>query len=137
MAQDTQIPAPLTGIVPYVNVEGASAASEFYQKAFGAKELARIPAEDGKRLMHCHLHINGGDVMISDCFPEHGHAFQSSSCFTLHQQLADVDQAWDRAVAAGCEVIMPLELMFWGDRYGILVDPFQVRWSLASTPAVA
>ena len=51
-----------------------------------------------------------------------------------HLQLEDVDPAWEKAVAAGCEVTHPLQLMFWGDRYGTLRDPFQISWSLASTP---
>lgn len=137
MAAEPQIPAgmtPVTGVTPYINVEGAAAASEFYQRAFGAQELFRLPAEDGKRLMHCHLRINGGDLFLADCFPEAGYGFQPSHSFTLHLQLDDVDPAWEKAVAAGCEVTHPLQLMFWGDRYGTLRDPFQISWSLASTP---
>ena len=124
----------VTGVTPYINVIGASDASAFYQRAFGAKELIRLPAQDGKRLMHCCVEINGGKLMMSDCFPEHGHNHEPSKSFTLHLQVDDVDAWWERATAAGVEVVMPLQLMFWGDRYGIVRDPFQVQWSLAMTP---
>ena len=70
MASETMTPPTVTGVTPYINVQGASEASAFYQKAFGAKELMRMPAEDGKRLMHCHLEINDGPLLMSDCWPE-------------------------------------------------------------------
>jgi PhnB protein len=122
------------GVIPYINVESAAEASAFYQKAFGATELFRLPFEDGKRLMHCHLHINGGSLMMSDCYAEMGMELQKSHSYTMHLQVDDVDAWWQRAVDAGVEVLMPLELMFWGDRYGRVRDPFGVHWSLASTP---
>lgn len=127
-------PQPIQGITPHLNVEGASDASAFYQKAFDATELFRMPAEDGKRLMHCHLRINGGDMFLCDTFPEYGHTFQPSNCFTMHLTVDDVDAWWARAVDAGCEIIMPLEVQFWGDRYGSVRDPFQVCWSMSATP---
>ena len=134
MPADMQAPRVVGGVVPYINVEGASDASAFYQRAFGANEMFRMPADDGKRLMHCHLKINGGDVMISDCFPEHGYDRQPSHSYTMHLQVDDVDAWWKRAVDAGVEVSVPLQLMFWGDRYGLVKDPFGVQWSMAATP---
>jgi len=133
----TDTPAPITGVTPYINVEGAAAASEFYQRAFGAKEHMRLPAEDGKRLMHCHLEINGGPLLMSDSFPEHGHPYQPSSSFTMHLQVSDIDMWFKRATDAGCTVTMPVALMFWGDRFGTLVDPYNVCWSLGETPKSA
>ncbi len=121
---------PIGGVTPYVNVEGAANAAEFYKTAFGATELLRMPADDGKRLIHCHLSINGGDLMLSDVFPEYGYDHQPSHSFTMHLQVAD-PQAWfDKAVAAGCEVKMPMDVQFWGDRYGSVKDPFGVHWSI-------
>jgi PhnB protein len=120
----------LTGVIPYINVEGAAAALEFYQKAFGAKELARTPADDGKRLMHGHLEINGGGLMVSDTFPEHGYGFQPSHSHTLQLVVEDGESWWNRAVEAGCEVITPFQTMFWGDRWGQLRDPFQINWAI-------
>lgn len=122
---------PLTaGVIPYFNVDGAAKASEFYQQAFGAKELARMTAEDGQRLMHCHLEINGGSVMICDVFPEFGFPLQPSSSYTMQLVVREADPWWTRAVEAGCSVTMPLERAFWGDRYGRLKDPFGVSWAM-------
>jgi PhnB protein len=137
MSQDIPPNQLEDGVVPYLNVEGASDASAFYQKAFGATELFRVPTEDGKRLMHCHMMINGGSLMMSDCFPEMGFGLERSNSFTMHMQVTDVDAWWKRAVDAGAEVTMPLQLMFWGDRYGKLRDPFGVNWALAETPKPA
>lgn len=133
---DTKDETVVTGVTPYVNVEGASEASTFYQQAFAAKEITRMPAQDGKRLMHCHLVINGGPLLISDTFPEHGHNLERSKSFTMHLQVADPQMWWDRAVAAGVEVVMPMQVMFWGDRYGIVRDPYGVQWSVGG-PAEA
>jgi PhnB protein len=118
------------GVIPYLSVEGASDASAFYQRAFGAREITRLPAEDGQRLMHCHLEINGGSLMLSDSFPEHGHAHQPSHSFTMTLVVGDIDAWWKRAVDAGAVVTMPLQVMFWGDRYGQLRDPFGVCWAM-------
>jgi PhnB protein len=137
MSDMPQTPTTTTGVIAYLNLEGAAAASDFYQRAFGAQELFRLPAEDGKRLMHCHLKINGADVMISDCFPEMGgdeFRFQPTSSITLHLQVTDIDAWVKRAVEACAKVTMPVELMFWGDRFGKILDPFQINWSLGETP---
>ncbi len=120
----------LRGVIPYLSINGAGDASAFYQKAFGAEEVQRMPADDGKRLMHCRLVINGGTVMMGDSFPEHGYEFQPSHSFTMQLVVADIDAWWRRAVDAGCEITTPLQLMFWGDRYGALKDPFGVHWAM-------
>lgn len=124
---------PAGGLSVYITVDGAAAASAFYQKAFGAKELFRQPADDGQRLLHCHLEINGGSLMLCDWFPEWGMEKQPPQAYTLHLQVDDVDVWWKRAIEAGCTVAMPLEPQFWGDKYGKVVDPFGVGWSLAQT----
>jgi RNA polymerase sigma-70 factor (ECF subfamily) len=120
----------VTGVTPYLSVRDASAASKFYQKAFAAEELARMPAEDGKRLMHCHLRINAGSLMLSDPFPEHGHPLEAAQGYVLHLQVDDADAWWQRAVDCGAEITMPIGVMFWGDKYGQLRDPFGVTWSI-------
>ena len=131
MSVTSQTVPPAGGVVPHINVEGASDASAFYQKAFGAQEISRAPAQDGKRLMHCHLVLNGGSFMLSDCFPEFGVVGQPSASHTMHLDVDDVDAWWARAVAAGATVTLPLEQQFWGARYGKLRDPFGVNWSLS------
>jgi PhnB protein len=126
----TDTAPPVTGVTAYLSSSDAGAAAEFYKKAFAAQEVARMPAQDGKRLMHCHLLINGGALLMSDCFPEHGYAFKEPAGVTLHLQVGDAQAWWDRAVAAGAQVIMPMDKQFWGDRYGQLRDPFGVTWSI-------
>jgi len=125
------------GVIPSFMVDGAARASEFYQKAFAATELRRYAHPDGKRLMHCHLEINGGSVMFNDPMPEHGYPRQASSSYTNNLVVTDGDLWWNRAVEAGCSVQMPFERAFWGDRFGRLVDPFGVAWAIDEPAASA
>lgn len=123
-------PKPLNSLVPYIHVADADGASRFYQKAFAAREVARMPDASGDKLAHCHLYLNGGSLMMSDCFPEVGIPHQQPAGFTLTLMVEDIDAWFKRAVDAGCEVTAPVETMFWGDRYGELRDPFGVRWAM-------
>lgn len=118
------------GLVAYLQVGGATKASEFYQKALGATEVMRHPPDEQGRTMHVHLYVNGASLMLGDAYPEHGHALQTPAAFTLTLPVEGIDQWWKRAVDAGMEVVMPLQVMFWGDRYGQLRDPFGVLWSM-------
>lgn len=124
------MPAVLGGVAPYLSVSDARAAAEFYKRAFGAEEVAAMPPDASGRTMHIHLRINGGSVMLSDAYPEHGCPLRTPQGITLHQQHENVRAAWAQAVEAGASVLMPLEVAFWGDRYGQLRDPFDVTWSL-------
>ena len=123
------------GVVAHLTIrEGkANEAINFYQNAFGATS-AMDPhfAEDGKRIMHAHLLINGGHLMLNDDFPEYGQAATPPGSLTLHLQAPDADQAWDRALSAGAVEKFPLADQFWGDRYGQVEDPFGFRWSIGS-----
>lgn len=128
-------PRPLTGITPYLSIasRGGQAAVEFYARAFGAIEVRRMLAEDGERLMHSHLQINGGSVMLSDEFPEMGGEIDvEPKSVTLHLYVDDADEWWNRAVVAGAVPVYPLADQFWGDRYGVLKDPFGHCWSVGS-----
>lgn len=128
------IPDGLGGVIPYLTVGNAPAAIAFYEQAFGAQVCLRVPARDG-RLLHAHLQIAGAPVMLSEEFPEAGGVGPlklGGSAVSMHHYVADVDAAWSRAIEAGCEVMMGLEDTFWGDRYGMLRDPFGHCWSLAS-----
>jgi uncharacterized glyoxalase superfamily protein PhnB len=120
----------LGGVAPYLTVEGANKAADFYIKAFGAEDVARIPPDDKGRTMHVHVRINGGSVMLSDAYPEHGHGFLTPQGFGLHLQVNDFDAWWNRATKAGAEVIVAPHDAFWGDRYGVLKDPFGVTWTI-------
>lgn len=126
----TEQTPPMKGVIPYLNVIGAAEAAELYKVAFGAVEHRRLPTDDGTRLMHCHLEINGGSLMLSDCFPESGYEFQPSHSFTMQLVVDDIDAWFQRAVDAGLEVLNPVALMFWGDRWGSLKDRFGVHWAM-------
>ena len=128
------LPPVSGGIVPYLSPSNAGQAADFYIKAFAAEDLYRIPPDEQGRTMHIHLRINGNSLMLSDFYPEHGYPAEKPAAFTLHLQVDDVDAWFDRAVAAGCEVLLPVQLMFWGDRYGQLKDPYGFSWSIATTP---
>jgi uncharacterized glyoxalase superfamily protein PhnB len=118
------------GVVAYLLVDGASKASEFYQRAFAATEVARQPVDEKGRTMHVHLYVNGSSLMLCDPYPEYGRALQTPQAFDLMLQVDDIDKWFARAVAAGAEVVQPVQEMFWGARYGQLRNPFGVRWSM-------
>ncbi len=130
---------PATGLTPHLQIGDSRAAEaiDFYVAAFGATEMVRQVAEDGVRLMHAHLHVNGASLMLHDEFPEYVSEAEadggSPRGVTLHLQVDDADAWFARAVAAGATVSMPLADMFWGDRYGQVKDPFGHKWSIAST----
>lgn len=94
-----------------------------------------MPAEDGKRIMHCQLEINGGSFMLADNFIEYGMgAVQRTASYVMQLVLADGDAWWDRAIKAGCTERMPFAVAPWGDKYGQMVDPYGVTWAF-NTPA--
>src|SRR5487761_75551 len=84
-------PEVLGGPVPYLMVEGALRASELYQRAFGAHEVGHIPPDDRGRTMHAHLYVNGGSLMLTDPYPEHGCPFKPHQGYSLHLQVDDVE----------------------------------------------
>jgi PhnB protein len=127
---DQTMPPVKNGLLPYITVDGAVKAAEFYKQAFGAEQAFMVPPDEKGRTMHVHLYINGSSLMMSDAYPEHGHPLLKPQSFSLQLAVDDIDFWWDRAVAAGAEVVMPVELMFWGDRYGQLRDPFGIIWAM-------
>lgn len=130
------IPEGYHSLTPHIVVKGAAQAVEFYKKAFGAVEIRRSPAPDGKLLMHADLKIGDSHLLLADEMPGMGgcHAPKApgDSACTLHLFVEDVDAVFNRAIAAGAKVSMPLADQFWGDRYGKLIDPFGHEWSLAT-----
>ncbi len=126
---------PSHGVTAYLTIpsRGGQAAVDFYRAAFGAEELFCNLADDGERLLHSRLMINGGHLMLSDEFPEYGHEADIVPVgVTLHLQVDDADEWWNRAVTAGAVPLMPMADQFWGDRYGRVMDPFGHTWSIAS-----
>ena len=122
-------------ITPHLVVRDAARAIEFYCRAFGAAELYRNAAPDGKSIMHAELLLGNSRFLLHDEFPDRDLlsplAFQGTA-ITLHLYVDDVDAVFNKAVEAGAEVLMPLADQFWGDRYGIIRDPFGHKWSLAT-----
>lgn len=124
----------MPGVTPHITIRDNRAveAIDFYARAFGATESGRHMPEDGKRIMHAHLNINGGALMLNDDFPEMmgGSATATPSAVTLHVEVPDADPAWEKALAAGAQVRFPLDNQFWGQRYGQVTDPFGFHWSI-------
>jgi PhnB protein len=128
---------PTNGVTPHLTIAGrrGSEAVDFYKAAFGAEEaMPPHMADDGERIMHAHLRINGGSVMLNDEFPEYGEGGTAGTpgAVTLHLQVDDADRWFERATHAGASVTMPLDDQFWGDRYGQVKDPFGHSWSIGS-----
>lgn len=127
------IPPGYPDVIPYLTVTDGAEALDFYVKAFGAKEQARELAPDGK-LIHGRIKIGHSIVMLSDVFPGADTASPAAvgtTTVTLHLYSKDVDALWNRAVAAGAIVTMPLDSRYWGERYGHLRDPYGHHWSLS------
>ena len=122
-------------VSPHLVVDDAAAAIDFYVKAFDAVEYGRVPGPDGK-LIHAALNINGFMVMLNDDFPEYNDGKSSTPIalggtpVTIHLTVTNVDSKFQQAIDAGATVVQPLEDQFWGDRYGVLRDPFGHQWSL-------
>ena len=132
MPDDLKIDArTMRGVIPYIGMDGkAGEAADFYSRAFGARDLGRIPGEnDPKKLMHCQIEINGGPLMMSDMHAPDAPVLKPQG-FHLQLVVEDGDFWWNRAVDAGCTVAVPFEKMFWGDRWGMLTDPFGLSWSI-------
>ena len=135
MAKATSpIPAGFHTVTVHLSVNGAAAYSDFLQRAFGAVEIERSPGPGGK-LMHVHMMIGDSTIMFADDFSQEfgmPPLAQGRLPVHLHIYVPDVDAMWAKAVAAGCQVEMPLADQFWGDRYGHLRDPFGFMWALAT-----
>lgn len=126
---------PSGGVTAHLTIRDGKAADaiDFYDRAFGAQEIGRHMADDGKRILHAHLKLNGGSLMLNDDFPEYsGHAATQPGSLTLHLQVPDADAAWEKATSAGAQVRFPMKDQFWGDRYGQVEDPFGFTWSIGA-----
>jgi PhnB protein len=135
--------APVQVVTPHLVVSDANAAIEFYKKALGATEAVRMPAEDGKRLMHAELNFNGARIFVMDDFPEHRGSHGVDAVFppdqikgtsvTMHLEVENCDAAVKRAEDAGATVTLAPWDSFWGARYARIMDPFGHSWSFAHT----
>ncbi len=116
-SKKASIPPGFRTVTPYLAINGAAAAIDWYKKAFGAKELARQAVPDGK-LMHARIRIGDSIVMLSDTFPGGAQSPDAlgNSPVTLHIYINNVDKIWNQAVDAGAKITMPLDNTFWGER---------------------
>lgn len=127
------IPPGEHSVTAYLTVSNGSKAIEFYKHAFNAAELFRETMPDGK-ILHARMRIGDSIVRLSDEFPGSVHKSPTSlgaTTVTLHVYTENVDGLWQQAIQAGAKVVLPLDNQFWGERYGMLVDPFGHRWSMS------
>jgi uncharacterized glyoxalase superfamily protein PhnB len=128
------IPDNFHSLTPNLVCRNAAQAIEFYKTVFGATELVRMPGPGGK-IMHAELQIGDSRLFVNDTMsksmptgPEPG----ASNPMYLHVYVEDVDTIFSRAIEGGARVEMPVQDMFWGDRYGKLTDPFGQQWGIAT-----
>ncbi len=127
------IPDGYNSVTPYLIVDDAKRAIEFYRDAFGAEEKFRMPM--GERIGHAEIKIGDSHVMLADEFPEMGHLgpnARGGPTSSIMLYVEDVDSSFKRAVEAGAKEQRAVENQFWGDRMGTLIDPFGHQWSLAT-----
>jgi PhnB protein len=128
-------------VTPHLVVSDAVAALAFYKQALGATETVRMPAEDGKRLMHAEIQIDGARIFLVDHFPEYScgngtdpvkpPTLLGGTPITIHLEVPDCDAAIARAKAAGATVTQEPWDAFWGARYARILDPFGHSWSFS------
>lgn len=131
-------PVGYHSVTPYLIVDNAAKALEFYQKALNAKEMYRLPVpgdNGGQKISHAEIKIGDSQIMLSDEYPEMDALGPKSlggtpASFLIY--VDDVDKAFDQAVKAGGKALQPVENQFWGDRTGTLVDPFGHKWTLGT-----
>lgn len=132
------IPAGREQLIPHLVCDPCSEAIAFYQRAFGAEEVQRVVAPDGRRVMHAEIRMGTSLVFLVDDFPEFCGGKSSSpkalkgTPVSIHRYVADCDAAIKRAQEAGATVTMPAADMFWGDRYGMVTDPYGHQWTFAT-----
>ncbi|HEX8088817.1 MAG TPA: VOC family protein [Blastocatellia bacterium] len=130
-----RVPEGFHTITPGLVVDGAGKAVEFYKEAFGAEVIGLHTTPDGSRVAHSEIKIGDSRIFVNDEFPEMGARGPKSiggSPISLNLYVEDADAVFERAVAAGATVVMPMADQFWGDRWGMVSDPFGHVWSVAS-----
>ena len=135
MTSVSPVPEGMHSLTPHITVNNAAKAIDFYKQAFGAKEFDRSTTPNGK-IMHAVLQIGDSRIMLNDEFPEmrgpRAPAGEGTLPFAINFYTEDADATIQRATAAGAKLTMPAQDMFWGDRYGQIVDPFGYRWAVAT-----
>src|SRR4051812_41589699 len=119
------VPEGYHTVTPFLNVKGAAETIDFIKKAFGGEEKFRMPGPDGK-IMHAEIRVGDSVIMVSDAQQ------MPAMPGNLHLYVTDADAVFKRAVEAGGKVVLPIQDMFWGDRYGKLTDPAGNHWAIAT-----
>jgi len=128
------VPAGYSAVTPYLALRGAAQAIEFYKKAFGAKEIMRMPGPEGK-IGHAEVQIGDARVMLADEFEAMGFLgpqTRGGSTVQLYLYVKDVDATFARAIAAGAKLVRAVEDQFYGDRSGSIEDPFGHLWHVST-----
>jgi len=128
------IPDGFSSITPHLVIKECDKAIDFYKKAFDAQEIYRSLMPDG-RIMHAMIQVGNSFVMMADEFPDMGAKGPKTiggTSVSLHLYTEDADKLFNQAIAAGATQIMPINDMFWGDRYGQILDPFGHSWAIAT-----
>jgi uncharacterized glyoxalase superfamily protein PhnB len=129
------VPDGFHTLCPHIIVRDVAKAIAFYKAAFGAEEVAVHYMPDGKTVMHAQIRIGDSPVLMAEESEKWGcksPLMLGATPVSLHLYVKDADAAFDRAVKAGATAAMPLADMFWGDRYGKVIDPFGHHWSIAT-----
>jgi PhnB protein len=127
------IPDGYPRVAPYLFIDGASAAIDFYRSVLGAKERTRMAGPDG-RIFHAELEVGDSMIMLGDQNPDmdvRGPRAIGGTPMMMHVYIEDVDSVFERAIGAGAKVLRPVEDQFYGDRSGRFEDPFGHRWDVA------
>lgn len=125
MAQVKAVPDGYMNVTPFMNIKGCAEAIEFYKKAFGAEERARMATPTGQ-IMHAEITIGNSVVMLAEAM------MNPPTQSSMHLYVENCDAWWKRATEAGIQIAMPIADMFWGDRYGVLTDKWGNRWAIAT-----
>ncbi len=134
MSNVKPIPDGCHSVTPYLSYKSADAAIEFYERAFGAKEMLRLSMPDGG-VAHAEIQIGDSRVMLADEMPAYGNKSAETiggSPVSFLFYVEDVDSAFERALKEGATVKRPVENQFYGDRVGTLIDPFGIQWSIGT-----
>jgi uncharacterized glyoxalase superfamily protein PhnB len=129
-----RIPAGAHSVTPHLIIRGAPQAIDFYKKALGAEEVMRAMSPDGKIVLHAEIRIGDSSVYLAEEMPQMGNKSPlalEGTPVVIHLWQEDPDTAFNRAVQAGAKVVMPLADQIWGDRWGMVQDPYGHRWSIA------
>ena len=128
------VPEGYHTLTPHLVIRDCERAIEFYKKAFGAEQRGEIAKGPSGKVMHAEIKIGDSVLMVVDEFPEMGSKSPQTiggTAVSIHIYTDNADAAWKRATEAGASVLMPMADMFWGDRFGVVADPFGHHWSIA------